>query len=41
VLKPETITKREFEEKTRRKRLLWAVPIPGTQTTVSGKSSSR
>jgi peptidyl-prolyl cis-trans isomerase SurA len=41
VLKPETITKREVEEKTRRKRLLWAVPIPGTQTTVSGKSSSR
>ena len=41
VLKPETVTKREVEEKTRRKRLLWAVPIPGTQTTVSGKSSSR
>jgi len=40
-LKPETITKAEVEEKTRHKRLLWAIPIPGTSTTVSGKSSSR
>jgi peptidyl-prolyl cis-trans isomerase SurA len=40
-LKPETITKAEVEQKTRRKRLLWAVPIPGTETTVTGKSSSR
>ncbi len=40
-LKPETVTKQEVEQKTRRKRLLWAVPIPGTQTTVTGKSSSR
>jgi len=40
-LKPETITKAEVEEKTRRKRLLWAIPIPGTTTTVTGKSSSR
>jgi peptidyl-prolyl cis-trans isomerase SurA len=41
VLKPETITKAEVEEKVRRKRLLWAIPIPGTSTTVTGKSSSR
>src|SRR3954454_13582242 len=40
-LKPETITKAEVEQKTRRKRLLWAIPIPGTETTVTGKSSSR
>ncbi len=40
-LKPETVTKAEVEQKTRRKRLLWAIPIPGTQTTVTGKSSSR
>jgi peptidyl-prolyl cis-trans isomerase SurA len=40
-LKPETITKAEVEEKTRHKRLLWAIPIPGTSTTVFGKSSSR
>ncbi len=41
VLKPETITKEEVEAKIRRKRLLWVVPIPGTSTTVTGKSSSR
>jgi hypothetical protein len=41
VLKPETVTRAEVEEKTRRKRLLWVVPIPGTSTTVTGKSSSR
>ncbi len=40
-LKPETVTKAEVEQKTRHKRLLWLVPIPGTETTVSGKSSSR
>jgi peptidyl-prolyl cis-trans isomerase SurA len=40
-LKPETVTKAEVEQKTRRKRLLWAIPIPGTETTVTGKSSSR
>lgn len=41
VLKAETVTKAEVEQKTRRKRLLWAIPLPGTQTTVTGKSSSR
>lgn len=40
-LKPETVTKAEVIEKTRHKRLLWLVPIPGTQETVTGKSSSR
>ncbi len=40
-LKPEMVTKKEMEEKTRHKRLLWIVPIPGTETTVTGKSSSR
>jgi parvulin-like peptidyl-prolyl isomerase len=39
-LKPETVTKAEVEQKTRRKRLL-GLPIPGTTTTVTGKSSSR
>lgn len=40
-LKPETVTKAEVEQKTRHKRLLWLIPIPGTETTVEGKSSSR
>jgi peptidyl-prolyl cis-trans isomerase SurA len=39
-LKPETVTKAEVEQKTRHKRLLWTIPIPGTETTVTGKSSS-
>ena len=30
-LKPETVTKAEVVTKTRRKKLLWAVPIPGTK----------
>ncbi len=40
-LKPETVTKAEVEQKTRKKRVLWVVPIPGTKETVTGKSSSR
>jgi len=40
-LKPETVTKADVLEKTRHKRLFWLVPIPGTQETVTGKSSSR
>jgi peptidyl-prolyl cis-trans isomerase SurA len=40
-LKPETVTKAEVQEKTRHKRLFGMLPIPGTQTTVTGKSSSR
>jgi peptidyl-prolyl cis-trans isomerase SurA len=38
-LKPETVTKEEVASQTRRRRFLWMVPIPGTQTTV--KSSSK
>jgi peptidyl-prolyl cis-trans isomerase SurA len=37
-LKPETVKKEEVESKTRHKKLLWAIPIPGTQT--KGTSSS-
>jgi peptidyl-prolyl cis-trans isomerase SurA len=40
-LKPETITKEEVAAKTRRKKLLWAIPIPGTATQSTGTSSSR
>jgi peptidyl-prolyl cis-trans isomerase SurA len=40
-LKPETITKSEVQEKTKHKRLFGIVPIPGTETVVTGKSSSR
>ncbi len=40
-LKPETVTKAQLEQKTRHKRLLWIIPVPGTETTVTGKSSSR
>jgi peptidyl-prolyl cis-trans isomerase SurA len=40
-LKPETVTKSQVEQKTRHKRLLWAIPIPFTKETVSGNSSSR
>jgi hypothetical protein len=28
-------------EKTRHKRLFWLIPVPGTEETVTGKSSSR
>jgi parvulin-like peptidyl-prolyl isomerase len=37
-LKPETISKEEVAQQTRRKRLLWVIPIPGTQT--EAKSSN-
>jgi parvulin-like peptidyl-prolyl isomerase len=40
-LKPETVTKAEVEQKTRMKRLLWTIPIPGTHVDVTGASSSR
>lgn len=40
-LKPETVTKADVLEKTRHKRLFWLLPIPGTEETVTGKSSSR
>jgi len=31
-LKPETVTKEEVQNQTRRRKLLWTVPLPGTQT---------
>jgi peptidyl-prolyl cis-trans isomerase SurA len=37
-LKPETITKEEVAAQTRRRRLLWMVPIPGTQTSPKPKA---
>jgi hypothetical protein len=41
-LKPETVTKEEVAAQKRRRRLLWAIPIPGTETTAKpGVSSSR
>jgi parvulin-like peptidyl-prolyl isomerase len=40
-LKAETVTKQEVLSKVRKKRLLWMVPVPGTSTAVTGKSSSR
>lgn len=43
-LKPETVTKEEVAGRVRRRRLLWAVPLPGTSTTVkpkAGTSTSR
>ena len=39
-LKPETVTKDEVANKPRRKRLLWAVPIPGTKTQPKSSSSN-
>ena len=41
TLKPEMVSKTEVEQKTRMKRLLWVLPIPGTQVGVTGQSSSR
>ena len=38
-LRPETVTKEEVTNKPRRRKLLWAVPIPGTKT--QPKSSSK
>jgi len=41
-LKPETVTKEEVANQKRNKRLLWAIPIPGTETDPGvGSSSSR
>ena len=42
-LRPETTTKAEVLAKRRRKKVLWAIPVPGTSTTgtVEGKSKSR
>ncbi len=40
-LKPETISKEEVAAQTRRRRLLWAVPIPGTKVVKNKPSSSK
>jgi peptidyl-prolyl cis-trans isomerase SurA len=37
-LRPETVKKEEVESRTRHKRLLWAIPVPGTQTTATSSS---
>ncbi len=37
-LKPETVTKEEVSNKTKHKKLLWAVPIPGTKTKSTSSS---
>jgi hypothetical protein len=39
-LKPETVSKEEVANQTRRRRLLWMVPIPGTSTTTKPKSGT-
>lgn len=39
-LKPETVTKEEVAARTRNKKLLWVIPIPGTSTKSTGTSSS-
>lgn len=39
-LKPETVTKEEVASQTRKKRLLWMVPVPGTETSQKSKSKS-
>ncbi len=37
-LKPETVKKEEVVSTTRHKRLLWSIPVPGTQTTATSSS---
>lgn len=39
-LRPETVTKEEVVSRPRRKRLLWMVPIPGTQSSSSSASKT-
>ncbi len=39
-LKPQTVTKEEVAERTRRRRLLFMVPVPGTEKRVGLSSSS-
>ncbi len=38
-LRPETVTKEQVLSRTRRRRLLWLVPIPGTKTSVKSKAA--
>ena len=37
-LRPETVKKEEVASASRHKRLLWTIPVPGTQTTASSSS---
>ena len=37
-LRPETVKKEEVESHLRRKRLLWSIPVPGTQTVATSSS---
>jgi len=37
-LKPETVKKEEVISRVRHKRLLWTIPVPGTQTTTTSSS---
>lgn len=37
-LVPQTVTKEEVASQTRRRRLLWLIPIPGTSTTVKSEA---
>jgi hypothetical protein len=37
-LRPETVKKEEVVSTTRKKRLLWSIPVPGTQTTAISSS---
>ena len=39
-LRPETVKKAEVESHTRHKRLLWSIPVPGTETTATSSSRS-
>jgi peptidyl-prolyl cis-trans isomerase SurA len=40
-LKPETVTKEEVAARVRRRRMLWMVPVPGTEIRVSKSSRSQ
>jgi parvulin-like peptidyl-prolyl isomerase len=40
-LKPETVTKEEVAAKAHHKKLLWMIPIPGTETKQTGTSQSK
>jgi hypothetical protein len=39
--KPQTVTKEEVASQTRRKRLLWLLPVPGTKTSLAEAGAGR
>ena len=41
LLKPDTVSKEEVSTRKRHKKLLWVMPIPGTETKIDHTSSSR